>query len=98
MKLLWAPLSLKRMQEIADYIAADNLSAAHDWVDSVFQKVDLLKKNPEIGRIVPEIGRPDIRELLHGNYRIIYSYFSKQISILTVRHFKQILPTKEILH
>jgi toxin ParE1/3/4 len=96
MKLIWSPLSIQRVQEIADYIAEDNPSAANEWIDSVFQKVDLLRKNPEIGRIVAEIGRSDIRELLHGNYRIIYSYISKRIAVLTVRHFKQILPTKEI--
>jgi plasmid stabilization system protein ParE len=98
MKLIWAPLSLQRIQEIADYIAADNVSAANVWIDSVFQKVDLLKKNPEIGRIVPELGRPDISELFHGNYRIIYLYTPRKISILTVRHFKQILPTEDIFH
>jgi plasmid stabilization system protein ParE len=98
MKLVWSPLSLQRIQEIADYIAADNLSVANDWIDSVFQKVDSLKNNPEIGRIVPELGRPDIRELIHGNYRIIYLHISTKISILTIRHFKQILPTEDILH
>ena len=96
MKLVWSPLSIQRIQEISDYIAADNLRAANNWIDSVFEKVEILKANPEIGRIVPEIGKSDIRELLFGNYRIIYLSSKKQISILTVRHFKQILPTEEI--
>jgi toxin ParE1/3/4 len=55
-----------------------------------------LKSSPKIGRIVPEIGLPDIRGLIFRNYRIIYFTSKKQISILTVRHFKQILPTEEI--
>ena len=96
MKLVWSPLSIQRIQEISDYIAADNLRAANNWIDSVFEKVEILKANPEIGRIVPEIGKSDIRELLFGNYRIIYLSSKKQISILTIRHFKQILPTEEI--
>ncbi len=96
MKLVWSPLSIQRIQEISDYIAADNLRAANTWIDSVFEKVETLKSSPEIGRIVPEIGKSDIRELLFGNYRIIYLSSKKQISILTVRHFKQILPTEEI--
>jgi toxin ParE1/3/4 len=96
MKLIWSPLSLQRVQEISDYIAIDDMSAASNWIDAIFAKVELLKSNPEIGRIVPEMEKSDIRELIFGNYRIIYFSSKKQISILTVRHFKQILPTGEI--
>lgn len=98
MKIVWSPLSLQRIQEISDYIALDNISAANNWIDSIFGKVELLKSNPEIGRTVPEIEKPNIRELIHGNYRIIYSCDLKQIAVLTIRHFKQILPTDEIVH
>jgi plasmid stabilization system protein ParE len=45
----------------------------------------------EIGRIVPEIRNKQFRELIYGNYRIIYRIEKKQISILTIRHGKQIL-------
>ena len=94
MKLIWSPLSIQRIQEISDYISADNISAANNWIDAVFEKVEILKSNPEIGRIVPEIGKSDIRELIFGNYRIIYLSSKKRIPILTIRHFKQILPTE----
>ncbi len=93
----WSPVSLERIQEIADYIAEDSRIAAGNWVDEIFKKVEKLKSNPEIGRIVPELGIPDIRELLFGNYRIIYLISKKNISILTVRHFKQLLPVDEII-
>jgi toxin ParE1/3/4 len=96
MRIIWSPLALQRVQEIADYIAIDNISAASDWIDSTFDKTAQLKTHPEIGRIVPELNIPGIRELIHGNYRIIYSYSRSHVSILTVRHFKQILPTDEI--
>jgi plasmid stabilization system protein ParE len=96
MKLVWSLLSLERVQEISDYIAADSMSAAGNWVDAVFEKVEILKSNPEVGRILPELGKDAVRELIFGNYRIIYTFTKKQISILTVRHFKQILPTEEI--
>jgi plasmid stabilization system protein ParE len=94
--LVWSLLSLERVQEISDYIAADSMSAAGNWVDAVFEKVEILKSNPEVGRILPELGKDAVRELIFGNYRIIYTFTKKQISILTVRHFKQILPTEEI--
>jgi plasmid stabilization system protein ParE len=96
MRISWSLLSIERIQEIADYIARDNISAANDWIDATFKKVGQLKTAPEIGRVVPELKRNDMRELIHGNYRIIYSYSKSSIAILTVRHFKQLLPREEI--
>jgi len=63
----------------------------------MFSKVEQLESSPEIGRIVPEINNNQFRELIYGNYRIIYRIDKKQISILTVRHGKQILPINEIM-
>ena len=97
MKILWSPLAIDRASEIAEYIAQDKLSAAAKWIDTVFSKVEQLKSTPEIGRLVPEIRNNQFRELIYGNYRIIYRIEKKQISILTIRHGKQILPIDEIM-
>ena len=94
MKRVWSPLAIERVQEIADYIALDSPRAAASWIDAIFEKVGILKSSPAIGRTVTEISRPDIRELIFGNYRIVYQLSEKQIAILTVRNFKQILPAK----
>ncbi|MEA2014380.1 MAG: type II toxin-antitoxin system RelE/ParE family toxin [Thermodesulfobacteriota bacterium] len=96
MRIIWSPLAVDRASEIADYIAQDKPSAAEKWIDTVFSKVEQLKSSPEIGRIVPEINDNRFRELIYGNYRIIYRIETKQISILTIRHGRQILPINEI--
>jgi len=96
MKIIWSPLAIDRASEISDYITQDNPSAAHNWLETIFTKVEQLESSPESGRIVPEIKNKEIRELLYGNYRIIYKIEKKQISILTIRHGKQILPIEEI--
>ena len=96
MRIIWSPLSLERVAEIADYIARDNLTAAERWVDGIFKLVEPLEDLPKLGRIVPEIERDDFREIIKGNYRIIYRVEPEQVSILTVRHGKQILPLEEI--
>ncbi len=96
MKIIWSPLAIDRTTEIAEYIAQDNSSAAKKWVETLFNKVQLLKSSPKSGRIVPEVHRDDIRELIYGNYRIIYRAEKNKISVLTVRHGKQILPINEI--
>jgi len=96
MKIVWSPLAVERASEIVDYIAQDRTSAADKWIHKVFSRVDQLRSNPEIGRIVPEINERQFRELIYGNYRIIYHIEKKQISILTIRHGNQILPIDEI--
>jgi len=95
-KVLWSPLAVERVSEIAQYIARDNPSAAEKWVKTIFNKVGRLKTFPQSGRPLPETGDQSIRELIHGNYRIIYRIEKIRVSILTVRHGKQILPVEEM--
>lgn len=97
MKLIWSPLAIDRVAEISQYIAQDSLNAAEKWINSTFRIVERLEQFPESGRIVPEIRQDDFREIIHGNYRIIYKIEAERISILTVRHGKQILPIDEII-
>lgn len=96
MNVIWSPLAVSRASKIAEYIACDKPSVAKRWVDEIFAKVEQLKFFPEIGRVVHEISDNKFRELLYDNYRIIYRVGIKQISILTIRHGKQILPINEI--
>ena len=37
MKIIWSPLALERVKEIAEYISQNNLSAAEKWVISIFE-------------------------------------------------------------
>jgi plasmid stabilization system protein ParE len=90
MKIIWSPLAIDRASEIAEYIAQDKPSAAEKWINTVFSKVEQLKSSPEIRN-------DQFRELIYGNYRIIYRIEKTQISILTIRHGKQILPIDEFL-
>ena len=97
MKIIWSPLAVDRVSEIAGYIAQDNPVAAENWINTVFKKVEDLKAFPESGRIVPETDNKTIRELIYGNYRIIYRLEEKRLSVLTVRHGKQVLPVDEVM-
>ena len=51
-----------------------------------------LNEQPNSGRKVPEYQRNDVREILERPYRIIYKIKSDQIDVLTVMHYRQILP------
>ena len=96
MKLTWSPLAIERVSEIAEYIAQDKPAAAEKWVDKIFNLVERVSEFPESGRVVPEMNNKMFREIISGNYRIIYKHEKSKILILTVRHGKQILPVEEI--
>ncbi len=61
------------------------------FVQKIFQSVRRLTTFPESGRKVPEIGRNEIREIIVGNYRIIYRSQKQVIEILTVYHSSKLL-------
>ena len=61
-------------------------------VDRITAKSMQLIELPNSGRKVPEYQRNDVREILERPYRIIYKIKSDQIDVLTVMHYRQILP------
>jgi len=95
-KIVWSPLAIDRAAEIAKFIAIDNPQAANSWIEELFNSVDQLRSFPRSGRKVPELSEDTIRGIIFGNYRIIYQIEDKQISILTVRNIRQILPESDI--
>jgi len=92
--VVWSPLALDRVEEIAGYIARESAAAAKVWIDSLFAKVKRLERFPKSGRIVPEIRRASVREVIHGDYRVIYRIKRAGIAVLTVRHGRQNLPAR----
>ncbi|MEM7356216.1 MAG: type II toxin-antitoxin system RelE/ParE family toxin [Acidobacteriota bacterium] len=89
------PLALSQVQEIVEFIQRDKPKAAAKRADGVFDRVEALAVSPQQGRVVPEAGRSEVRELLHGRYRIIYRLDQKSISILTVRHGSRLIDVSE---
>jgi plasmid stabilization system protein ParE len=96
MKITWAPRAKRRAIEYAEYIALDKEEAAYEWLEKIFNEVERLKEFPEQGRVVPEIGRPDVREIIYMSHRIIYMIGARRIRIMTVIHGRQLLDKKKL--
>jgi len=78
---------LSDLINIADFIAKDSVKYAKITVSRIRNATQQLKTHPLSGRKVPETDAENIRELILGNYRIIYAVVSeKQVDILTVHH------------
>ncbi len=96
MKIFWSPLAVERLEDIFEYIAQDDSTAASKMIGKIFKRIETLSKFPQRGRKVPEAKREEIREIFEGEYRIIYRVESKSINILTIRNFRQLVPDKDL--
>jgi len=96
-KIVWTDLSISDLKEIFDYIADDSVRYATITANKIYQRVQPLSENPHLGRMVPEFNKKYIRELVEGNYRIIYRIKNaSQIDILRVYHVARLLRKKSL--
>lgn len=92
MEVILTDRFLERVEEYTDYIALDHIPTAIKWAEGVLEYCEQLSAQPESGRIVPEFKRAEIKELIHGNYRLVYELKPNRIDMLTIWHTSQILP------
>ena len=85
-KVIWTEFAIEDVRLIHHYIAKDSKKYADRFVDKIIARVDQLENFPRSGRIVPEFNSEIIRELIEGNYRIIYKIDPDYIAIVRVHH------------
>lgn len=95
-KIKWTPQALKDVEAIADFISRDSDYYARMFTAEVFEIVERLELFPKSGRIVPELNRKAIKEIISGNYRIIYRIRNAFIEILTVYHSARLFDINKI--
>jgi plasmid stabilization system protein ParE len=83
-KVLWTAPAEAQLLQIEEYIALDDTDAAVRWVGRLRERVSRLANMPRSGRIVPELDRDDVREVIVGAYRLIYRIESRSIVVLSV--------------
>lgn len=91
-EIKWTDFAIENLNDIGDYIEKDSFRYAEIVVNSLFDTTNILEHHPLAGRIVPEFNNRNIRELIRGNYRIVYIVLNdSRIDILTVHHSAQLL-------
>lgn len=86
-RLIWTDQAIDDIESIGDYVAETSEKYAKRTVQKLYERTDVLKSYPKSGRVVPEKGEENIRELIEGSYRIIYEIKSSDlIYILTIHH------------
>jgi toxin ParE1/3/4 len=73
--------------EIIEYYNEKNEAYAQKLLFALESRIEELKLLPERGRVVPELKKQNIleyRELIEGNYRIIYAIEGLTITVHTI--------------
>lgn len=98
-KIVWTEVSIKDLKEIFDFIAEDSVRYASITTLKIYQYAHKISINPYLGRTVPEFNDKLIREIIQGNYRIIYRIKSElQVDILRIHHSARLLKRESITH
>ncbi len=96
-QIRWTEIARDDLKEIHDYIALDSFHYAKLQVVKLRARTKVLKKQPLIGKPIPEYKNDLYRELLEGRYRIIYKLVNAgQVDILTVHHSARKLELRRI--
>lgn len=91
LRLGWSPEAIEDIEAIASYIERDSPWYAKAVAAKIVQTAETIPVFPELGRIVPEIGNPSIRERFVYSYRIIYRIETQQILVAAVIHGRRLL-------
>ena len=93
----WTLQAASDLKDIAEYISKDSKKYAKLQVVRIRLRTKILKSQIYAGKIVSEIDRQNIRELIEGNYRIIYKIVNNsRVDILTIHHSSRDLTRRNI--
>lgn len=95
-RIEWTQRARRDVLEVRDFIAHDKPTAAAAWVRRLIDTVERVALFPSSGRVVPEIDRPDIREVILDNYRMVYLVGTARIVILTVFESHRLLTDDDL--
>lgn len=85
----WSPEAVEDLESIAEYIGRDSVHYAGAVASKLLDVSRNLSTAPKIGRMVPELNRPEIRERLVYSYRLVYRVEEDGILVIAIIHGKQ---------
>jgi toxin ParE1/3/4 len=96
MRVVWTEQACTRLADIEAYIARDNPAAASKLVDRLIDRGEALASHPDKGRRLREMRGAGLRELIVGNYRIVYRVTTDSVEVLTVFEGHRLLRKREL--
>ncbi len=85
----WTTPAKLDLKSIHDYIARESKYYAIKVTDEIIELSETLEHFSRRGRIVPEYGDENVREVFIYSYRLIYEVQGEHVDILAVIHGKR---------
>ena len=92
MTVFWTNAALDHLLALRDFLSTTSAAYAERTVDRLLRRGDQIADFPRSGRMVPEYGRADVREVIERPYRILYRIGPERIEVLAVLHGARPLP------
>ncbi len=88
--ITWSPRAKRRLLDCMRYIAVQSQDwpTVIAWRDRVYEAVEHLDDFPESGSVVRELNRGSIRQVIVGEYRVIYRIRQGTPEIMSLRHIR----------
>lgn len=90
-EVVWTEPALQELNEIAEYIALDKVSAAKRLVQKIFSSTGNLELLPQSGRKPSELGKTRYLELIISPCRVFYRVEENRVYILYVMRSERAL-------
>jgi plasmid stabilization system protein ParE len=85
MKIVWSDDAVMALADLeAELARRYTPEKAAQIVDALVHRVDRLRDHPQLGRVVPEYGRWQLRELVDRWNRALYRLRSDAVEIVTI--------------
>jgi plasmid stabilization system protein ParE len=85
-RVFWTDAALGQLESIRDYFARTSPEYAQRLVERIVNCSERIAAFPRSGRMVPEYEIDEVRQVIEGQYRIIYLIKDDQIEILALIH------------
>ena len=90
----WTEQAVEDLRAIREFISRDSPKYGRLVAERLYDATARLEDFPRSGRIVPESDRDDLREIILGEYRIVYLLASDAVILVTVFRSSRLFPRK----
>jgi toxin ParE1/3/4 len=84
--VIWTVGAQADLRGVVEYIGRDSAAYAAQVAGRIIASVERLRRYPKLGRVVPEYEDETIRELIVGNYRVVYRLRRQRVGIVAIVH------------
>ena len=95
-QIIWAPRALDDLEHLIAYISRDAPVTARRFAQKIIARVESLQDQPLSGSFLPEDETRTYRQLIQGNYRVIYRAQEPTVIVVAVHHAARLLDVGEL--